>query len=183
MRVQSDKNRGFFSDSQSSCLIRFAKEECASRLHCMIDPRCWRCKLYVFPTHCGSAQQSDLECSPTEKSHRYLASDNIEMLVLCHISFIQRHSRYLQFTNLLSPRIHSTFQKLCICKSRFQVQNTDVSDHELISSAKALQISSTSSCEMKYRPVSVLFVMFVCVVSPPFKAPFSTTPPPGAGFL
>lgn len=44
-------------------------------------------------------------------------------------------------------------------------------------------MSSTSSREMKYKPVDVLLVKFVCTVSPPFKAPFSTTPPPGTGFL
>lgn len=44
------------------------------------------------------------------------------------------------------------------------------------------QISSWFSIEMKYMPVAVLFVEFVCTVFPPFNAPFSTTPPPGTGF-
>ncbi len=34
--------------------------------------------------------------------------------------------------------------------------------------------SSTGSFEMKYTPVSVLFVMFVCTVWPSFSTPFST---------
>lgn len=36
---------------------------------------------------------------------------------------------------------------------------------------------------MKKSPVEVSLVAFVCIVFPSFKAPFSTTPPPGVGFL
>ena len=45
------------------------------------------------------------------------------------------------------------------------------------------QMSSTGSFEMKYCPVDVSLVEFVWIVFPSFKAPFSTTPPPGTGFL
>jgi len=45
------------------------------------------------------------------------------------------------------------------------------------------QISSTGSFEMKYCPVDVSYVEFVCTVFPSFKAPFSTTPPAGTGSL
>ena len=45
------------------------------------------------------------------------------------------------------------------------------------------QMSSSGSFETKYSPVDVSFVAFVCTVFPCFNAPFSTTPPPGTGFL
>ena len=70
-----------------------------------------------------------------------------------HIDISGHHQRC--FTNFLGNEVYHTFP----------------------------QISSTGSFETKYNPVDVSFVAFVCTVFPSFKAPFSTTPPPGTGSL
>ena len=62
-------------------------------------------------------------------------------------------------------------------------QDASFEEDNDIPTASHLHISSTASLDMKYTPVSVLLVEFVCTVLPSFNAPFSTTPPPGLGFL